>query len=266
MVSDRRQCIFCGERGKLTDEHVLPKWIVKMLDVSGPVFIEATLSGTTARVHRRQDLNIRLKKRVCQKCNTTWMSQLENSVKPFLTSMILNNNSVELNIADQQQLAIWALKTAFVLELAWQQLYPSARPKQGYTASDAELAWITNHSMPPPRSRVWIGGIDAKHRLTLGHSTNSLQVHFMKLEVIVPCHLTTFHIGYLAFQVFSVDFVIADSVGMSEFDISPPEELRNFFTTLWPRLHSNVSWPQKYFFDDSQWNEVSNWIDRYSST
>jgi len=48
---------------------------------------------------------------VCQKCNNTWMSKMETTVKKFLGPMI-EDLSLQLDPQNQRNLAEWALKCA----------------------------------------------------------------------------------------------------------------------------------------------------------
>lgn len=177
--------------------------------------------------------------------------------------MILNQQSVVLNSRLQSALATWALKTVLLMELALKQMYPSARKTSGYSASEVELAWLASHHSPPPRSRVWLGAYDAERQKAVGHITNSLASKAEGSGLVVPCHLTTVHVGYVAFQVFTVDFVVAESVGLKEFQVAPPPELADHLLSLWPQVRLSQQWPPKFYFTDEQWSEVSTWNGRF---
>ena len=95
---------------------------------------------------------------VCQECNNTWMSRLENRrVKPFLAPMLTNEHAVTLDETRQRDLARWAVIKVLLMEHAMRQRRAHLRSTVGYAPSDPELAWLYHNDDPPPRSRVWLG-------------------------------------------------------------------------------------------------------------
>ena len=258
------RCIFCAQRRQVSREHVLPRWMVKSFDMQGRIVIDSTTRGVTDPVHERSDLFVHLEGKICTSCNNGWLSALERQVKPILEPMVLNQRRMSLDSQQQVLLATWAIKTIFLLELAWLQMYPASRPFTGYTASEAELAWLFSHKTPPPRSRVWIGAFDAENRHATSHISQGLAIRNDGLQSNIPCHLSVASFGFVAFQVFSVDYVAADQYGASEFDVAPPAELREHLETLWPRLAEDLTWPPPYYFNDQQWEQVSTWVGRFA--
>jgi hypothetical protein len=76
------RCIFCGGRG-LTKEHVWPKWLRGALDpsITTPRHFYST-SGFGRRrsyTHRSGSIESRRMRIVCERCNTGWMSRLQNN-------------------------------------------------------------------------------------------------------------------------------------------------------------------------------------------
>jgi hypothetical protein len=93
-------CVFCGQRKPASEEDVIPKWIRRTLNLTWEVIIRAEPTGATART---QHLRITLQDLVCETCNNTWMSRLENrGVKPFLEPMLTNRHDVNLDAAVQR--------------------------------------------------------------------------------------------------------------------------------------------------------------------
>jgi hypothetical protein len=73
-------CVFCGTtNGKLTCEHVIPKWARRSFDIKGPVTVNARKEGLSQRrrVSAMQALNITLDDAICDDCNSVWLSRLE---------------------------------------------------------------------------------------------------------------------------------------------------------------------------------------------
>lgn len=78
MAGSSNGCIFCGANRKLSNEHVIPRWVTKSFELSGEVTLYATERGEPPHeVHSRDHLLLMLRKSVCEVCNNTWMSELE---------------------------------------------------------------------------------------------------------------------------------------------------------------------------------------------
>jgi len=105
-------CPFCGSAERVTEEHVWPKWVTRVLrDVSTEPF-KITTGG---RTRSAQMLNVTAP--ICRECNTRWLSTLENDVRPILAPMIVGQPQ-RLMAAEQEKLAAWAAKTALMIDLA----------------------------------------------------------------------------------------------------------------------------------------------------
>lgn len=104
----------------MTLEHVWPDWVLKILTARmkrlnlTPPNVEVSFDGNI----RRTDKFDEKVKHVCARCNHTWMSDIENASRPFLEPMILGNGRpVPLSPTAQRILAIWAMKTALVVDV-----------------------------------------------------------------------------------------------------------------------------------------------------
>jgi hypothetical protein len=85
----------CGLRRPASDEDVIPKWVRRTLNPATGVISRAEATGAVSRL---QNLTVTLEDMVCQQCNNTWMSMLENrGVKPFLAPMLTNEHAVTLD-------------------------------------------------------------------------------------------------------------------------------------------------------------------------
>ena len=209
-------CIFCGQRKPASEEDVVPKWIRRTLNLSSEVIVRADPTGATART---QHLRITLQNMVCEACNNIWMSSLENRVKPFLEPMLTNKHGVDLDAAQQRDLARWAVMKVLLMEYAMRQRRAYLRAMTGYLPSEPELAWLYGHDDPPPRSRVWLGAFDAQNRVVVTTQSRLMMSAPASAAVSqIPAHLTTLTIGYVLLQVFSTNFVLADKESAADYD------------------------------------------------
>lgn len=107
-----RTCLFCNNDAE-TKEDAWPLWLMKPFSVTNAarMFAERRSEVSDWPV-KKPKLPIRC---ACGSCNNGWMSGLENQAKPIIES-ILDGKTNELDVAAQEILAVWAVKTAMVLE------------------------------------------------------------------------------------------------------------------------------------------------------
>ena len=118
-----RPCFFCGQAPRrLTEEHVWPKWVSRLLFGrynSGHFrHLLATGGNTTANwTARYLDVTTRT---VCSDCNSQWLSGFENRIKSLASPLIVGEGVVSLALAPESQalLAAWAYKMAMLVEVS----------------------------------------------------------------------------------------------------------------------------------------------------
>lgn len=255
-------CVFCGTTNSaLTREHVIPKWARKALAIQGGVTIHALDDPTAEKVlvGRLSDLNIVLNDRLCATCNNVWLSGLERKVRPLLEPMAVSAKPTMIDPAAQQLLAFWAVKTCLLLELAFRQRYPDRRLAEGYQATPQELAWLRARDEPPPCSMVWLGCWDCQKEMPVNYEPAGAELPTTD-GVPVTGHFTTYTLGYVAFQVFTVDFIAAEQHGAPSWNSNPPEPLRKALPRIWPRRSDTlpVAWPPPAFRNDD-WRRLVTW-------
>ena len=257
------RCIFCGLMAEPKKEDALTKWAIRAMKSPGPFIITAIdhPTGPRRQVGRPlRELKVVLKDSLCERCNSAWLGgRIEKPTARLLGPMAAHMQPALLTAGDQALLSFWAVKTAFLLELAIRQMQPGERAVQGYAPSDVELAYMWKYNKPPPRSRVWMGCFDCEMSKPLVYEPSSAQLPCADGRLVVG-HLTTFDLGFVAFQVFSVDFVTADEHQAVEWRTRVPSGLSDYLVRIWPQLTriSDVSWPPKQFRSD-EWRRLVTW-------
>lgn len=87
-VGRREQCLFCDAPADSVED-VWPQWILRTV---GPRRLLASRTGANPESRRVKSLKLKARI-VCTTCNNTWMSRLEQSVKPHLTPMLKPQNT-----------------------------------------------------------------------------------------------------------------------------------------------------------------------------
>jgi hypothetical protein len=134
-------CVLCGSLKNPTDEDVIPKWLLRAFHVEGSVTVNTREeAGDPHEVRRLRHFQITLDGGLCKKCNNELLGGLEQVVQPILEPMAVRREPTTLDLASQRLLAVWAIKTVYLLELAICQRYSGTRLVEGYQPSSSERA------------------------------------------------------------------------------------------------------------------------------
>lgn len=160
-----RKCVFCGG-DKLTREHVFPDWISNLYGKK-PGWNEFSHNNEVVRKFPEKLFQHKAKI-VCESCNSGWMSDLEDKVRPFLADMITSAKATVLNQEMQDDLSFWVVKTMLmnnkaspggssIPESVYREVYESQSAtdkfvvligwRQTSSTSDGQL--IAHHSLVP---------------------------------------------------------------------------------------------------------------------
>jgi hypothetical protein len=226
-------CPFCDTTKDLTREHVWPDWYSKLLGARG-----ATLRG--AHVARgRIDLTVP----VCRTCNNTWMSVLENDIRPLLVAMIdAGSGSVpplRLSTADQTLLAVWAVKTAYLLDAHQQPAVP-----RGF------LHEFARRRRPNESTVVWV----AAYTPNLAARSEKRALDFLGPDGPTNNSPNAF---LVTFTMLNVLFQVVGHFNGGPMRIRDDRShYRDALFQLWPTAR-DISWPPSFGFSDSSWADLT---------
>src|ERR1700742_1175758 len=127
-------CTLCSSVENLTDEDVIPVWLKDAFSVQrgSTVVTVGEEYGGKHEVRKLKYFQVTLDNGLCKTCNNVLLSGLENLVKPVLGPMAVQAKPTTLDLDIQRLLAVWAVKTVYLLEFAGRQQYPGTRQVEGY--------------------------------------------------------------------------------------------------------------------------------------
>ena len=244
MTAGARACIYCGADEKLTSEHVFGDWTRKYVErtyqkysfqsVIAPSPGQAV--GKPVKIRAGDPLNSQIKA-VCAKCNSGWMSQIQERAKPFLIPLFEGSPRV-LGRDAQRRIATWASLASMTAEFI-------SRDPVDVSIPQFERAKIMARSRPSNSFRVWIGkyerekwGGQWRHGTIPIYSSNEIEEASRGAHA--PNHQTTsFTIGKLFVHVFSGHFrhIIA------RWDWQNALRALSALKQIWPIENNVVHWP-----------------------
>lgn len=113
------RCVFCDERPKKwSSEHIIPQWLLDYLAIDAKDQLFQGVEGLAEFVKRERVHGTRqfVEGRVCEPCNTQWMSRLETTAKPTVTELLEGRRGPhELTREEAATVSKWATKNAYLL-------------------------------------------------------------------------------------------------------------------------------------------------------
>ena len=251
----RRKCAFCGGF-RISREHVFPDWLKEYFPRDDKTthtmasFVWPENIITKVPIEKRRPgqghVGVQKVKVVCEKCNSGWMSALEESMKPILIPLITGEQT-NLPFDIQFKLATWATKTSMVAE--------HLRPRKN-GISQEERTWLMENLIPPANWFVWVGAYNDEiwRNLSIfqnrGRLDSSPVSRPSKARYYVQS--TTFGMGHILFLTVSTSMtqITGHLVG---------RETDGFFQ-IWPPQPRSILWPPARILADPQANAVANFL------
>jgi len=151
----KRRCVFCGNPGKITLEHLIPTWMTSGEDASSHVYVRE--SGGPDYEPRRdiregpaRDLAA---KGPCNQCNNGWMNDVDHGVLDILGPQLVRGKRVRLTKTKKTALATWAVKDVLMGQLTHERGRRFAIPEGDY-------ARFYDERTPGNSMRLWAGSME----------------------------------------------------------------------------------------------------------
>jgi hypothetical protein len=215
------RCVFCGNVGKLTAEHVFPAWTTNWVPGAGTAAIRHEMHGRQAVNYEKRDLDVK-SRAVCETCNNTWMAKLETRIIPILGPLMASTEPAVVHGRTHRLIAWWAAKTAAMLDT----VHPDrVIPIPAYQA-------IRHDREPAPSTMgIWMGCYHIDEKPDWHHLRTTINTLPGTGQEITG-YVSTFRLGHLWFQV--LDVFTPTSAEMTQ--------IRGTFQ-VWPLTGWTFDWP-----------------------
>lgn len=216
----------------MSREHLWPAWAGRAIEAESekpvPMVPHVIDRSGGSRKSWEAPLFSATLKDVCERCNSGWMSDVEELTKELVLPM-LRNEEVYLGKEEQLCLATWGYLKILVLERVDRQ--HSILPMDRYRGLYAHLS---NGVMSLPRSATVFLAAHSGHAVDGGYTHH---VIVNRSDLSQPFFMATFTLRQVVLQVF--DYLASPTVGVV------PERAASLAgrdIQIWPVIESEVRW------------------------
>lgn len=243
------RCIYCHHVAR-SDEHIVATRFIEVLreDPRGlPIPIRLTMTlpdtGQSYRIGGRRTKNkhytLEYTTRVCSRCNSEWMNDIDDLAFPHVSEMI-RGNPVHFDSAMATAVAGWVCKV--VVTARSHPLHPMPIEREW-------MDWLYQHHAPLPRWYVWVGRY-------IGREPFWYQPHDISIRELEPGSALVPHSGDLirdhgALATMVIGYMIVQAYGVAgEERLLTPDHAQGVLQRIWP-FNGDVAWPSAGTVDDS---------------
>ena len=242
-------------------EHLWPSWVNRVFRAAGMApkrYKFSTMVGDRVTVRRKQAISYK-QPVVCQKCNNGWMSQLERHAARILQGAVCRSTPLLLSDRDRQQLALWAVKNAVVLD----HTHLLAKTRQTVFYSPQERFAIRERSEVPRHVLIRLFSSVAESLTFVRATYSGAGPHTAEDDLKHrEAYSATFTYGHIGFQITKFKFR-KRMKGSASPMIVPPPGWNEHASPLWPALSGAAVWPPKRDLDfKKMWEFAHQWVDQ----
>jgi hypothetical protein len=203
-----RQCIYCGNHGKMTKEHFYGEWLKKIVSPGRSkrtvhIVSTETENGVVlgkGKLHRPGPPYASQLRVVCEECNNGWLSKIQEIAKPLLIPLIRGDTS-RMTADCLLPLAAYATMVTMTIQFA--------DPQTLVHTSEQRLAFM--NSKKPPNNWLIFCGMCPNPRIAgawwhrAGHAKDNADSNEASsaLGLKNNAHTTIFFLGNLFFYTIS---------------------------------------------------------------
>lgn len=241
------ECAFCGPTPEpLSVEDIWPRWLSTHLRRSRNVkhfYQQLIRNRGSAEKGRGQRVKLEAPI-VCRDCNNTWMSEMENLVKPLLVPLIANPSKRQtLSDVDCLTIASWATLKAILMDhlsvhTFGTEPFFSTEQRKNFKAT----------CEPPFGVGIFVGRLETKRPQRPTGDVQTLYYSEFKSESQkhLRAYVFTFSVNEVAVQVCAVKSIVARGrlPRRMRFVQQPmPGTWPDYVPPIWPEVPRTLQWP-----------------------
>jgi hypothetical protein len=239
-------CIFCNRNdSKPSKEHVIPQWIAREFP---NVKWDAAFNKNQRTFKTGPGSFSLITKKPCGRCNNTWMSALEDAIRPILGPLIHGNSCV---VTPDQQILIarWFAKTIIMFECTENGPFYFTKDECHSLMRSLSVPEFTVFFLAPYVGSNAVIAQDQYLPMVMRRDTDPPD------PIVISGYTATFIIKHLALQVFSIRRPPDRQSG--NLRILWPDEWNDVSVPIWPPTR-DINWPPGFALDDEMLERFTN--------
>lgn len=220
-MTQTKECAFCPESANRSGEHLWSVWIRDLVPGRKRFSIKDGKGEVISEwISDRLDWKAKV---VCEKCNNTWMSDIENNhAKPAMTDLIVGKADIPIPQSRARSIALFAFKTAVVFDRL-------RRDREPFFGRSARHEFRTS-LMIPPNVGMWMTGFLPNAK---GEAHTCYHEGGISETERIEMYVCTFNIGRVCIQV----------VGYKQYGFARVGAKDSFVATpFWPSIAEGFVW------------------------
>jgi hypothetical protein len=221
-----KECAFCPETAKLSAEHLWSDWMNELFP-GKKRFTSKNEKGEIVADWSSDELDWKARV-VCERCNNTWMSDIESNAKSAMSNLIRGEpRLISQSCADS--IALFAFKTAVIFDHIRRDREPFFTRSVRHTFRES--------SAIPSSVRIFMAGFVPAGK---GHVHTCYHEGPLSATERVKLYVCTYAVGHFVFQV-----VGQKQHGFTKVTLQPRGQrtFQSVAVEFWPWIPGDIAWP-----------------------
>jgi hypothetical protein len=219
--NETKECAFCPETANRSGEHLWSDWVNELSPGKKRFTIRSNSGKLKEWVSDKLDWKAKV---VCERCNNTWMNDIENNhAKPSMSDLITGKAGIPIPQSRANSIALFAFKTAVVFDHL-------RRDHEPFFERSSRHEFRKSLTIPPNLG-MWMAAF-----LPVGKGLAQTAYHDGALSEANPIHMYVCTYG--------VEHFVVQVVGCQQQGYSHIASAYNFpAVRFWPQVPDNLVWP-----------------------
>jgi hypothetical protein len=225
----------------MSGEHLWSAWIGKLFaDYKGIYSFRTGISEQTTNRWKSRSIDMKAHV-VCEGCNNTWMSDLEQQARTTMKDMIRNAGWVSLLPIGISSIAAFAFKTAVVAD----HITPNRHPFFSHSAREQ----FASTRQIPKHVQIWLGAFRGEHLLSGRYTSHYAKIRSTRFKSF-EFYVFTYVAGFLALQLTAWRWASIAKKPRFIPQLTQHTNWARASVPLWPGTGIPVVWPPVDHLDD----------------
>jgi hypothetical protein len=248
-MASKRGCAFCPETANLTGEHLFAEWIDRILTTSTSHYVFRDLDPKSGKMRQWRGRHLDRKfNAICETCNNTWMSDIDNAARDTLKGVIRYGAPVSFLRSGIESIARFTLKNAFVSDYMHDKPFFGSYSRKRFK----ECLQV------PPGIYMWLGAVRTDPQVKHGILKCRYRRPDTNSRLGVQTYVFTWSAERLLLQLVAARWTSILMVEHGWPEMWQEKRLDTMFVPFWPLTRRHITWPSQQVVSHNHLHHVAN--------